>query len=279
MESDSADDHSCDHRPDVAALLRDAAHRDVRRDQFNRTGLRTVSGAAPRRARRIAGRRGGAGRARRPVGALSCGEADLRCGAAQPPRTPPVSGFVRRGAATGALVAKQILEWRQNDGWAAPQPAYVLPPFPGLWQPTPPNHPTAFLTHAGSVMPFALLTPDAVPAAAATHADQREVRRTTSTREAHRQIRQRRAHARADRDRAAYGPASAPTASARPQGCSPSGTTSTATSSASAGCRWSTRHVSSCSSTSPCTTAFRAARPRKYVYGLWRAGHRDPPRG
>jgi hypothetical protein len=69
------------------------------------------------------------------------------------------TGFVRRGAATGALVAQQILEWRQNDGWAAPQPAYVPPPFPGLWQPTPPNHPTAFLTHAGSVMPFALLTP------------------------------------------------------------------------------------------------------------------------
>jgi hypothetical protein len=69
------------------------------------------------------------------------------------------SGFVRRGAATGALVATQILAWRQHDGWAAPQPSYRLPPFPGLYQPTPPNHPTPFLTHAGSVMPFALLTP------------------------------------------------------------------------------------------------------------------------
>jgi hypothetical protein len=34
-----------------------------------------------------------------------------------------------------------ILEWRENDGWPAaitPDPTYVLPPFPGLWQPTPP---------------------------------------------------------------------------------------------------------------------------------------------
>ena len=57
------------------------------------------------------------------------------------------------------MVAERILEWRQNDGWADPQPAYVLPPFPGLWQSTPPNHPVAVLTHAGSVMPFALPTP------------------------------------------------------------------------------------------------------------------------
>ena len=69
------------------------------------------------------------------------------------------SAFVRHGAAVGAVVAEQILAWRQNDGWSDPQPAYVLPPFPGLWQSTPPNFPVAVLTHAGSVMPFALVTP------------------------------------------------------------------------------------------------------------------------
>ena len=69
------------------------------------------------------------------------------------------SAFVRQGAALGAVVAERILAWRQNDGWSDPQPAYVLPPFPGLWQSTPPNFPVAVLTHAGSVMPFALVTP------------------------------------------------------------------------------------------------------------------------
>ena len=63
------------------------------------------------------------------------------------------SNFVRRGAALGAVVAEQILAWRQNDGWSDPPPVYVLPPFPGLWQSTPPNFPVAVLTHAGSVMP------------------------------------------------------------------------------------------------------------------------------
>ena len=31
------------------------------------------------------------------------------------------SSFVRRGAAVGALVAKEILAWRQNDGWVVRQ--------------------------------------------------------------------------------------------------------------------------------------------------------------
>ena len=66
-----------------------------------------------------------------------------------PPRHPPMmrrsrgqlgthpSGFVRLGAAIGAQVAKEILAWRQNDGWVVtPFPPYSEPPLPGRWQPT-----------------------------------------------------------------------------------------------------------------------------------------------
>ena len=70
------------------------------------------------------------------------------------------SGFVRRGAALGARVAKAILQWRQNDGWVvSPFPAYSEPPVPGRWQPTPPNHPVATFTHLQKAAPMALLTP------------------------------------------------------------------------------------------------------------------------
>ncbi len=72
---------------------------------------------------------------------------------------PKPSGFVRRGAAIGAFVAKATLEWRQNDGWLSAPSAYVLPPFPGLWQPSPPALAAASLTQAPNVVPFALLTP------------------------------------------------------------------------------------------------------------------------
>jgi hypothetical protein len=47
-------------------------------------------------------------------------------------------GVARQGARVGRAVALEILAWRQNDGSSAPPPSYVLPPFPGLWQPTPP---------------------------------------------------------------------------------------------------------------------------------------------
>ena len=70
------------------------------------------------------------------------------------------SGFVRRGAETGALVAARVLAWRENDGWVtSTPPAYVLPSFPGLWQPTPPANAAAGLTQAPYVQPFAVLTP------------------------------------------------------------------------------------------------------------------------
>jgi hypothetical protein len=58
-------------------------------------------------------------------------------------------------ASVGAAVARNVLAWRQNDGWAAAPPPYVLPPFPGLWQPAPG---AASFTQYPNVIPFALLT-------------------------------------------------------------------------------------------------------------------------
>jgi len=69
------------------------------------------------------------------------------------------SGFVRRGASVGARVAKEILAWRQNDGWVvSPFPPYSEPLLPGRWQPTPPNNPVAAFTHLQNAAPMALLT-------------------------------------------------------------------------------------------------------------------------
>jgi hypothetical protein len=69
------------------------------------------------------------------------------------------SGFLRRGAAVGARVAREILEWRQHDGWVvSPFPAYSEPLLPGKWQPTPPNNPVAAFTHLQSAVPMAMLT-------------------------------------------------------------------------------------------------------------------------
>ncbi len=70
------------------------------------------------------------------------------------------SGFVRRGAAIGAEVARQILEWRQDDGWVvAAFPPYAAPLLPGWWQPTPPNNPAPQFTHLQTADPLALLSP------------------------------------------------------------------------------------------------------------------------
>lgn len=69
------------------------------------------------------------------------------------------SEFTRRGAAVGARVAKEILAWRQQDGWIATGlPPYVEPALPGRWQPTPPNNPAAAFTHLQRATPMALLT-------------------------------------------------------------------------------------------------------------------------
>ena len=74
-------------------------------------------------------------------------------------------GRARQGVAIGKASAKAVLDWRQNDGWPAtqaaattPDPTYVLPPFPGLWQPTPPANSFATFTFYPHVVPFAMLT-------------------------------------------------------------------------------------------------------------------------
>jgi len=74
-------------------------------------------------------------------------------------------GQARQGIAIGHASAKAVLDWRQNDGWPATQAAattpdmtFVLPPFPGLWQPTPPANSLATFTFYRNVRPFAMLT-------------------------------------------------------------------------------------------------------------------------
>jgi PAP2 superfamily len=69
------------------------------------------------------------------------------------------SGFVRRGAEIGAHVAREILAWRQDDGWVVPAfPPYDEPPLPGRWQPTPPANAAATFTHLQQAAPMALLS-------------------------------------------------------------------------------------------------------------------------
>jgi hypothetical protein len=69
------------------------------------------------------------------------------------------SGFVRRGAEIGARVAKEILAWRENDGWIVPAfPPYSEPLLPGRWQPTPPANAAATFTHLQHAVPMALLS-------------------------------------------------------------------------------------------------------------------------
>jgi hypothetical protein len=80
------------------------------------------------------------------------------------------SGFVRHGAEVGAAVAREILSWRQNDGWVvSPFPPYSEPPFPGRWQRTPPNNAAPTFTHLQGAAPLATLSatqylPSAPPA-------------------------------------------------------------------------------------------------------------------
>ena len=67
------------------------------------------------------------------------------------------SAFVRRGAEIGAYVAREILAWRQNDGWVVSAfPPYAEPPVPGRWQPTPPANAAATFTHLQHAAPMAL---------------------------------------------------------------------------------------------------------------------------
>ena len=63
------------------------------------------------------------------------------------------------GVLVGKSIAKQVLDWRANDGWSVTPPAFVLPALPGAWQPTPPAFQAAQFAQFGSTQPFALLTP------------------------------------------------------------------------------------------------------------------------
>ena len=74
-------------------------------------------------------------------------------------------GRVQQGEAIGHAAAAAVLKWRLNDGWPATQAAvvaqdstYVLPTFPGLWQPTPPANSFATFTFFPNVKPFVMLT-------------------------------------------------------------------------------------------------------------------------
>jgi hypothetical protein len=69
------------------------------------------------------------------------------------------SGFVRRGAEIGAHVAREVLKWRENDGWVVSAfPPYSEPPIPGRWQATPPGNAAATFTHVQQATPMALLS-------------------------------------------------------------------------------------------------------------------------
>jgi hypothetical protein len=74
-------------------------------------------------------------------------------------------GVAQQSLAIGHQVAVAILARRAGDGWplpplspGTPDPTYVLPPFPGLWQPTPPADSRATFTFFPKVTPFALFT-------------------------------------------------------------------------------------------------------------------------
>jgi hypothetical protein len=68
-------------------------------------------------------------------------------------------GLRAKGVAVGKKVAAAILEWRQNDGFAAanPQPpSFLASTLPGIWRPTA-SGPAQF-SRLGDVEPFGLLT-------------------------------------------------------------------------------------------------------------------------
>jgi hypothetical protein len=69
------------------------------------------------------------------------------------------SDHTRRGAGIGARVAKEILAWRQADGWiVSGLPPYEELDLPGRYRKTPPNNPAAAFMHLQNAIPMALLT-------------------------------------------------------------------------------------------------------------------------
>ena len=74
----------------------------------------------------------------------------------------------------GKAVAAAILAWRQNDGWTVAPAPYVLPAFPGFYQPTPPAFPPPGFRQFEHTKPFAMLTATQyLPAAPPTVASER----------------------------------------------------------------------------------------------------------
>jgi hypothetical protein len=70
-------------------------------------------------------------------------------------------GLAEQGKEVGRQTAQAVLEWRQNDGWPAtitPDTSYVLPPFPGMYQPTPPANSAPTFTFYRDAAPFALVS-------------------------------------------------------------------------------------------------------------------------
>ena len=119
---------------------------------------------------------------------------------------PHPTEFARRGAAIGARVAKEILTWRQEDGWiVSGLPPYVEPALPGRWQSTPPNNPAAAFTHLQGAAPMALLTPTQYSAATATETHERRLRNRPARGAGSRPHRQHGQDARTDADRQVLG--------------------------------------------------------------------------
>ena len=193
------------------------------------------------------GRAGGPRRARghQPRRATAIYDAAL----AQPYRDQSVGLRPARAPPSARRVASEILAWRQNDGW-------VVSPFPPYSEPLAARDagrrrrrptPTAAFTHLQNAAPLALLTPDAIPAAAAAVADQPALRHRPERGETDWEIEQHDPHARADRDRTAVGRHRRDRHGHGDQLSRRSGTTSPATWRASAGCRSSKPRGCSCS--------------------------------
>lgn len=70
-------------------------------------------------------------------------------------------GPAEQGKIVGSRAAQAVLQWRQNDGWPAtitPDTAYVLPAFPGMWQPAPPANSAPTFGFYREAVPFALVS-------------------------------------------------------------------------------------------------------------------------
>ena len=68
-------------------------------------------------------------------------------------------GLAEQGKIVGSQVAREVLRWRQDDGWPAtitPDADFGLPPFPGLYRRTPPANSAPTFTFYRNAMPFAL---------------------------------------------------------------------------------------------------------------------------